>query len=217
MLIVDLDPQANASSGLGIDHRNLELGTYEFLLEPESRENIIQEIHGIHVIPASQALAGAAIDLVNIEDREYQLLHALKPLKDQYDFIIIDCPPSLGLLTLNGLVAADKVMIPVQAEYYALEGLSQLLETIQLVQDNLKPELEVFGALITMYDRRAGLSEQVLQELYKHFPNRIFRTVIPRNVRLSEAPSHGLPIMTYSPRSKGARAYEKLAREVISI
>ncbi|OGF20685.1 chromosome partitioning protein ParA [Candidatus Falkowbacteria bacterium RIFOXYA2_FULL_38_12] len=217
VLLVDMDPQANATSGLGIDHRVLGKGVYESIAGLNSFGDIVVNtpVRGYKVAPATVSLAGANVELVNAERREHRLHDALLEVRNDYDYIIIDCPPSLGLLTLNSLVAADSVFIPVQAEYYALEGLGQLLETINLVKESLKPELEILGALITMYDSRVGLSEAVLKELYQYFPNKIFRSVIPRNIRLAEAPSHGLSILHYDARSKGARAYERLARELL--
>ena len=219
VLLIDLDPQANASSGLGIDYRNITKGIYEaisgqYLL----REVLHQTDHlGFRVAPATPSLAGANVELVGVENREFCLAEAILEVRGEYDYILIDCPPSLGLLTLNGLVASDYVLIPVQAEYYALEGLGQLIETINLVQANLKPELSILGAVITMFDKRISLSEQVMQELYRFFPNKIFRTTIPRNVRLTEAPSHGKSILHYDPTSTGAKAYSKLAKEFIEI
>jgi chromosome partitioning protein len=168
------------------------------------------------IAPATLSLAGAGIELVSLENREFRLANILEDSRKDYDYIIIDGPPSLGLLTINSLVAADEVLIPIQSEYFALEGLSQLLETIGLVQNNLKPELGIMGAVITMFDRRNKLSESVMEELYKYFPNRIFRSIIPRTVRLAEAPSYGRTILQYDPKSKGARAYENLAREILS-
>ena len=165
--------------------------------------------------PATMGLAGANIELVNQENREFLLHNNLIEAKSHFDYIIIDCPPSLGLLTINGLVAAQEVLIPVQSEYYALEGLGQLLNTVNLVKQNLKPDLDILGAVLTMYDRRNKLSEEVLWEIHKFFPNKVFRTVIPRNIKLAEAPSHGKPISLYDRRSKGGRAYEKLAKEIL--
>ncbi|MBI5077216.1 ParA family protein [Candidatus Falkowbacteria bacterium] len=219
VLLIDLDPQANATSGLGVDYQNLEKGIYEALSGNFLVREIIQPTShiGYRIAPATPALAGANVELVNIDKREFRLAEALLEVRSDYDVIIIDCPPSLGLLTLNGLVAADHVLIPIQAEYYALEGLGQLMSTIALVQENLKPELSILGAVITMFDKRVRLSDQVFQELYKFFPDKIFRTVVPRNVRLTEAPSHGKSIAHYDAGSKGARAYEKLAREVLEI
>lgn len=219
VLLVDLDPQANATSGLGIDHRALEKGVYEAILGNASMRDIIvpSQVEGLKVAPATQALAGAAIELVDVERREYRLADAFMEVRGGFDYIIIDCPPSLGLLTLNGLVSADKILIPVQAEYYALEGLSQLLGTIDLVKNSLRPDLEVMGAVLTMFDARNKLSGDVMGELNKFFPNKIFQSVIPRNVRLAEAPSFGRPIAQYDPWSKGARAYEALAQEIIEL
>ncbi|KKR20073.1 MAG: Cobyrinic acid ac-diamide synthase [Parcubacteria group bacterium GW2011_GWE2_39_37] len=219
VLLVDIDPQANATSGLGIDHHQLEHGIYEALVGDKQIFDIIKRTvqDGYKVAPATVSLAGAGIELVSMDEREFRLSNILQEIKDEYDYIIIDGPPSLGLLTINSLVAADEVLIPIQSEYYALEGLSQLLNTINLVQANLKPELGIMGAVITMFDKRNRLSESVMQELYKYFPNRIFRSVIPRSVRLAESPSYGRSILHYDKRSKGGRAYEKLAREVIDL
>ncbi len=218
VLLIDVDPQANATSGLGIDHRNLEAGIYEALIGEKPFTSIIKRTMqaNFKIAPATLSLAGAGIELVNLENREFRLANILEDSRKDYDYIIIDGPPSLGLLTINSLVAADEVLIPIQSEYFALEGLSQLLETIGLVQNNLKPELGIMGAVITMFDRRNKLSESVMEELYKYFPNRIFRSIIPRTVRLAEAPSYGRTILQYDPKSKGARAYENLAREILS-
>lgn len=219
VLLVDLDPQANATSGLGIAHQNLTHGLYEALAGIVNLHSIIQqhELEGLKIAPATNALAGATVELVNSERREFHLQEILQQVRHEYDYIIIDCPPSLGMLTLNGLVAADELLIPVQAEYYALEGLGQLMNTISLIQANLKPEVGILGAVITMYDGRNKLSEQVMHELYRHFPNKIFRSVIPRSVRLTEAPSFGKSILHYDPKSKGATAYERLARELLEL
>lgn len=217
VLLVDLDPQANATSGLGVDHRALERGVYEALIgHTPARHLILPTPHaGLKILPATQALAGAAVELVTVEEREHFLRKALLEVKNDFDYIIIDLPPSLGIITINGFVAADSVLIPVQAEYYALEGVGQLLNTINLIKENVKPELDVMGAVITMYDSRTRLSNEVLEELYKFFPNKIFRSVIPRSVRLAEAPSFGKTIHGYDPASKAAKAYERLAREFI--
>ncbi len=217
VLLVDMDPQANATSGLGVDHRNLERGIYEAIAgEAPFRDVILNTpVQGYKVAPATVSLAGANIELVDANRREFRLHDALLEARNDFDYIIIDCPPSLGLLTINSLTAADHVFIPVQAEYYALEGLGQLLETIKLVQDNLKPDLKVLGAVITMFDSRVGLSDAILKELYQYFPNKIFRTVIPRNVKLAEAPSFGKSIFHFDKRSPGAKAYERLAKEFI--
>jgi len=218
VLLVDIDPQANATSSLGIDQQKLDKGIYEALLGSaslaESLKHTIQDNYKI--APATMSLAGAGIELVNLPRREYRLEDALNSVRDEYDYIIVDSPPSLGLLTINGLVAADEILIPIQSEYFALEGLGHLLHTISLVQNNLKPSLGIMGAVITMYDTRNRLSKDVMHELYQHFPNKVFRSVIPRSVKLAEAPSFGRTILHYHPQSKGARAYEKLAREIDS-
>jgi chromosome partitioning protein len=217
VLLVDLDPQGNATSGLGLKNQELEKGLYHALVsEHRLHDVVLNTAHaGLRVVPSTPDLAGANVELVNVEGREMKLSDILNEVKHAYDYIIIDSPPSLGLLTLNGLVAADKILIPVQAEYYALEGLGQLLRTIDLVRENIKPELQVLGAILTMYDGRNRLSEEVMQELYKFFPNNIFRSVIPRTVRLAEAPSFGKSIFHYEPTGKGAKAYERLAREIL--
>jgi len=217
VLLVDLDPQGNATSGLGIDYQNLEKGLYHSLAGLHSIHDIIQNTahEGLRVAPATQDLAGAAIELVNEEGREMKLADILNEVKHAYDYIIIDCPPSLGILTLNGLMASDHILIPVQAEYYALEGLGQLLKTIEMVREGLKPELNVIGAVLTMFDKRNKLSSEVMNELYKFFPDNIFRSVIPRTVRLAEAPSYGKSIFHYEPRGKAARAYERLSQELL--
>jgi len=217
VLLVDMDPQANATSGLGIDHRTVAKGVYEAILGGVNFGDVIlnTSIQGYKVAPATISLAGANVELVNVERREFRLYDSVLEVRNDFDYIIIDCPPSLGLLTINSLVATGSVLVPLQCEYYALEGLGQLLETIKLVQENLKPDLKILGALITMYDNRVGLSEEILKELYQYFPNKIFRSVIPRNIRLAEAPSHGLPILCYDAKSKGAHAYERLAKEIL--
>jgi len=217
VLIVDLDPQANATSGIGVDHQNLEHGVYEAVLGTVAMRDIVQPTahQGLHLAPATTALAGLNIELVEMETREFKLRESMMEIRNDYDFILIDCPPTLGLITLNGIVAADEILIPVQAEYYALEGLGQLLETVQLVKERIRPEVDVLGAVITMYDSRTKLSDDVLHELYKYFPNNIFRSVIPRNVRLAEAPSFGRSIAHFDASSKGAKAYERLAQEVL--
>lgn len=217
VLLVDMDAQGNATSGLGVDLRTLEQGMYEVLVHSVSPRLIVQPsaIQGLFLAPTTMNLAGANVDLVNMDRREFRLHDALLEVKNEYDYIIIDCPPSLGLLTINGLVAGDEALVPVQCEYYALEGLGHLLQTIDLVRQNLKPGLTLHGAVLTMYDDRNKLSEAVHQQVYQHFPGRIYRTVIPRNVRLAEAPSHGRTILEYDPRSKGGRAYERLAREFL--
>jgi len=219
VLLVDIDPQANATSGIGIEHNKLPYGIYEAIIGTKKIYEIIKRTMQANfvVAPSTISLAGAGIELVNMEEREFRLWKILQEIKNEYDYIIIDGPPSLGLLTINSLVAADQVLIPIQSEYYALEGLGQLLETIGLVQNNLKAELGIMGAVITMFDKRNRLSGSVMNELYQHFPNKIFRSIIPRSVRLAEAPSYGRSILQYDKRSKGAKAYHKLAREVIDL
>lgn len=215
VLIVDLDPQGNTSSGLGIDRANIELSTYEVLIDEAPIDDAIEptSVRDLHVVPATIELAGAEIELVSIFSREMRLAAALKPITDEYDFILIDCPPSLGLLTINGLAAANEVAIPIQCEYYALEGVSQLMRNVQLVQQSLNPQLEVEGVILTMFDGRTTLSADVVGQVKEHFGETTYKTVIPRTVRLSEAPSYGEPIEAYDPMSRGAIAYRELARE----
>ncbi|MBI2443701.1 MAG: ParA family protein [Candidatus Magasanikbacteria bacterium] len=217
VLLVDADPQGNATSGLGIPYRELERGLYETLIGATRLSEVVRNTphEGLRLAPATPDLAGANVELVTVEGREGKLSEALQEVSHAYDFILVDCPPSLGLLTVNGLVAADQVLIPVQAEYYALEGLGSLLQTLNLVREHLKPSLQVLGAVLTMFDGRNKLSGEVLQELYRYFPDNIFRSVIPRTVRLAEAPSFGKSIFHYEPGGKGARAYERLARELL--
>lgn len=217
VLLVDMDPQGNASSGLGLTRDKIEYGIYEALARQKRLHDVVRNTahEGLRLIPSTPNLAGANIELVDMERREHQLADLLAEVKHAYDYIIIDCPPSLGLLTINSLVAADELLIPVQAEYYALEGLGQLLETINLVQTHVKPELKILGAIITMFDKRTKLSEDILNEIYHYFPGNIFRSVIPRTVRLAEAPSFGQSIFHYEPHGKGAHAYERLAREIL--
>lgn len=219
VLLVDLDPQANATSGLGVDHTKLEAGIYEALIGEKRIFDIIKRTlqKGYLIAPATVSLAGAGIELVSMDNREFRLLEILEQVRNEYDYIIVDGPPSLGLLTINSLVAADEVLIPTQSEYYALEGLGQLLQTINLIQENLKPELKILGTVVTMFDRRNKLSSSVLEELKKHFPGKVFNTLIPRSVRLAEAPSYGRTIFQYADKSSGGRAYEALAREIISL
>lgn len=217
VLIVDLDPQANATSGIGIDHREIERGVYEAVLGQVRMREIVQPTahETLRIAPATSALAGLNVELVNMERREFKLYDALLEVRNDYDYIFIDCPPTMGLITLNGIVASDEILIPVQAEYFALEGLGQLLETVHLVKERIRPEIDVLGAVLTMYDSRTKLSDDVMQELYKYFPNNIFRSVIPRSVRLAEAPSFGRSILSFDDSSKGAKAYERLAREIL--
>jgi chromosome partitioning protein len=215
-LLVDCDPQGNATSGAGIERR--ELTTYEVLLETAAARDAIQPapMPGLHVLPADRRLAGAEIELVDQPRREHFLAHALQPLRSRFDFILIDTPPSLGLLTLNALTAADSILIPIQCEYYALEGLSQLLSTVQLVQRRLNPALRLEGVLLTMYDKRLRLSNQVAEEAIEYFGEMVYGTTIPRNVRLSEAPSFGQPILLYDVDCVGAKSYLALADEFIA-
>ena len=217
VLLVDLDPQGNASSGLGIDARRLEKNLYHVMIMGLAPQEIIlrTETEGLHIIPAAQDLAGAEIEMVHIDNREFRLHSALRQIRPYYDYILIDSPPSLGLLTINGLVASDEVIIPVQTEYYALEGLSQLLGTIELVRERLQPNLKIGAALLTLYDRRTRLARQVVTEVRNHFPGPVFESVIPRSVRLAEAPSYGKSILDFDAFSKGARAYKQLAKEVV--
>lgn len=217
VLLIDLDPQANATSGLGIEHKELEAGVYEALLGQKSLSEVIVKTSQAKysVAPATVSLAGAGIEMISLENREFRLALLIEEVIDNYDFIIIDGPPSLGLLTVNSLVAADDVLIPIQSEYFALEGLSQLLDTVKLVQDNLKPTLNIMGTVVTMFDRRNKLSGAVLEELKQYFPGKVFDSIIPRSVRLAEAPSYGKSILHYDPRSKGAKAYEALAKEIV--
>ncbi len=215
ILIVDLDPQGNTSSGLGIDRSTIEYSTYDLLVNDVGIEDIIEptSVRDLFLIPATIELAGAEIELVSLFSREQRLKTALQSVLSDYDFLLIDCPPSLGLLTINGLAAADEVLIPIQCEYYALEGVSQLTRNIQLVTQNLNPQLEVEGVLLTMFDGRTTLSAEVVEQVRQHFGDTTYRTVIPRTVRLSEAPSYGEPIEAYDPMSRGAIAYRELGRE----
>ncbi|PIZ94688.1 MAG: chromosome partitioning protein ParA [Candidatus Magasanikbacteria bacterium CG_4_10_14_0_2_um_filter_37_12] len=217
VLLLDMDPQGNASSGLGFTKNEIPYGIYEALARQKRLHDVIFNTthEGLRIIPATANLAGANIELVDMEDRERQLFNLIEEVKHAYDYIIIDCPPSLGLLTINSLVAADELLIPVQAEYYALEGLGQLLQTINLVREHIKPELGILGAVITMFDKRTKLSGDVMDQLYQYFPDTIFRSVIPRTVRLAEAPSFGQTILQYDPKGKGSRAYERLAMEIL--
>ncbi|WLR41881.1 AAA family ATPase [Bacillus carboniphilus] len=216
VLLVDIDPQGNATSGIGIEKADVEACVYDLLVEDTPVTEVIRpsSVEHLDVIPATIQLAGAEIELVPTISREVRLKRALDQVKDNYDYILIDCPPSLGLLTLNSLTAANSVLIPVQCEYYALEGLSQLLNTIRLVQKHLNHDLMIEGVLLTMLDARTNLGIQVIEEVKKYFKEKVYQTVIPRNIRLSEAPSHGQPIISYDARSRGAEVYTDLAREV---
>lgn len=218
-LVVDIDPQGNATSGLGIEREGVEASVYDILVnDVPAEEAVVKQVHlpYLDVIPSSRDLVGAEVELVGRAKREYVLKSALAPLADRYEFILVDCPPSLGLLTLNTLTAADSVLIPIQCEFYALEGLSQLLNSVRLVQRNLNPRLQIEGVLLTMYDRRLNLSRQVAEEAKEYFGKSVYRTAIPRNVRLAEAPSFGKPIILYDILSPGAQSYLALAREVIA-
>ena len=218
VMLIDTDPQGNATSGLGIT-KELELSVYDILVGDTTFEETIQDtaVKNLKVCPSNISLAGAEVELVSMMSREQRLKVKLDAVKDQYDFIIIDCPPSLGLVTLNAFTASDSVLIPVQCEYFALEGLGQLLNTVNLVKKHLNKNLEIEGALLTMYDARTNLSNQVVKEVKKYFEDKVYKTVIPRNVRLSEAPSYGMPISIYDPKSKGAKAYDKFAKELLKI
>ncbi len=217
-LLIDIDPQANTTSGLGIDHSGEHKSIYEVIIEEEDINNVIvsTEISYLDLLPSNIKLVGAEVELVNMIGREKILKQILKNITQNYDYIFIDCPPSLGLLTVNSLTAADSVLIPIQCEYYALEGLSQLLKTIRLVQKNLNSKLEIEGVLLTMYDNRLNLSNQVSEEVKKFFEDKVFKTAIPRNVRISEAPSFGKPIILYDAVCTGTESYMNLAREVIN-
>lgn len=217
VLMIDMDPQANATSGFGIQHEEVPRSVYDVLVGQAYMRDVVMDttVEGMRIVPAKQDLAGATVELVPVENREYRLKQAIAEVESQYDYVFIDCPPSLGLLTINSLTAAKEVLIPVQCEYYALEGLGQLLSTVELVREHLHPDLKILGAVLTMYDRRNNLSDEVLKQIHQYFPNKVFRSVIPRNVKLAEAPSHGKPISEYDPKSKGGRAYETLAQEII--
>lgn len=216
VLLIDADPQGNATSGLGLD-KTSEFSTYDVLINEVELANTIQkvDIKKLDICPTNMSLAGAEVELVGAVGREYRLKDRIDKVRDTYDFIFIDCPPSLGLITLNALAASDSVLIPVQCEYFALEGVGELLKTVDLVRKYYNRNLTIEGAVLTMYDSRTKLSNQVVVEVNKYFENRVFKTVIPRNVRLSEAPSFGMPIVVYDPRSKGARSYDKLAKEFL--
>lgn len=217
VLLIDIDPQANATSGLGIDRERLPHCVYDALINEVPLTAIVQPtaLPNLQVVPATIQLAGAEIELVNMMEREKKLKSQVDKIKDRYEYVIIDCPPTLGLLTINALNAADGLLAPIQCEYYALEGLSQLMNTYQLVKKHMNPRLAIEGILLTMFDGRTNLSIQVVDEVKRHFKGQVFATIIPRNVRLSEAPSHGLPISLYDPKSRGAEVYYELAREVL--
>jgi chromosome partitioning protein len=217
-LVVDADPQANSTSGLGINPKEVDLSIYECMLgEAEAKDAVVKtSVDYLYVLPSHIDLVGAEVEMVNIDNREEKMKNALISIKDDYDFVIIDCSPSLGLITINSLVAANSVLIPVQCEYFALEGLGKLLNTIKIIQSRLNKDLEIEGILLTMYDVRLNLSNQVVEEVFTHFKQMVFDTIIPRNIRLSESPSYGKPALYYDATSKGAISYLNLAREILS-
>ena len=215
VLLCDFDPQANATSGLGIDKRRVKKSIYDVVVnEAPVQEAIVATEFG-DVLPSSADLAGAAVELISMPEPNYRLKNALNTVKENYDVIFIDCPPSLEMLTVNGLAAADGILVPVQCEYYALEGLADLMTTLRLIKRRINPNLEIFGVALTMFDGRTNFSTQVAQEVRKHFPGKVFATVVPRNIRLAEAPSHGLPVTAYDRSSRGAAAYRAMAEEII--
>ena len=214
VLLCDFDPQANASSGLGVDKRRIKHSIYDVIInKTEVSAAVVQTPYG-DVLPSHPDLAGAGVELMTMDNPNHRLANALERVRDQYDLILIDCPPSLELLTLNGLTAADGILVPVQCEYYALEGLSDLMSTLRAVKRRINPRLEIFGVALTMFDGRTNFSTQVAQEVRRHFPGKVFSTVVPRNVRLAEAPSHGLPVTAYDKSSRGAKAYMAMAEEI---
>ena len=217
VLLVDTDPQANASSGLGFDKAAIRRSVYDALINgvPLDQVVVVTNRVGLDLAPSAGALAGAEVELVGLSRREHRLEQALAPLRSRYDYVLVDCPPSLGLLTLNALVAADGVLVPIQCEYLALEGLSRLIDTVRLVRDSLNPRLRLAGIVMTMFDPRTNLSTQVVQDVVKHFPKEVFKTIVPRSIRLSEAPSYGRTILEYDNGSKGAQAYRALAEELV--
>ncbi len=217
VLAVDMDPQGNLTSGLGVDKDSVEKSIYELIIgEVDIKEVINKEVlENLDIIPTSIDLSAAEIELIGVDDKEYILRNAIDQVKDQYDFVIIDCPPSLSMLTINAMTTADSVIVPIQCEYYALEGLSQLIHTVELVKDRLNSKLEIEGAVFTMYDARTNLSLQVVENVKDNLQQNIYKTIIPRNIRLAEAPSYGLPINKYDPKSTGAESYMRLADEVI--
>ena len=214
ILLVDFDPQANASSGLGVDKRHLKHSVYDVVINGVDPSAAIIKTNYGDILPSHPDLAGAGVELLSTGNPNHQLAAALKGIRDRYDLILIDCPPSLELLTLNGLCAADGILVPVQCEYYALEGLSDLMSTLRAVKRKLNPKLEIFGVALTMFDGRTNFSTQVAQEVRRHFPGKVFATVVPRNIRLAEAPSHGIPVTAYDRSSRGAVAYKAMAEEI---
>lgn len=214
ILLCDFDPQANATSGLGLNKRKLKNSVYDVVVNDVPAKDAIVSTKFGDVLPATADLAGAAVELISIPDSQQQLRKALDAVKDQYDLILIDCPPSLEMLTLNGLAAAEGILVPVQCEYYALEGLTDLMNTLRMVKKRINPRLEIFGVALTMFDGRTNFSTQVAQEVRRHFPGKVYANAIPRNVRLAEAPSHGLPVTAYDKHSRGAQAYKAMAEEI---
>lgn len=220
ILIIDIDPQGNTTSGIGLSKKELGNTSYEILIEKDidTKSAIIgTQVQNMDIIPASVQLAGAEVELIQLQGREKRLKNALDQVRPDYDYIFIDCPPSLGLLTINSLTAVDSVLIPIQCEFYALEGVSQLMSTIEIVKKSMNPKLEIQGVILSMFDGRTNLSVQVVEEVKKYFKEKVYTTVIPRNVRLAEAPSYGLPIMQYDPKSAGAQAYQEFAEEFLSL
>ena len=216
VLLCDFDPQANATSGLGLDKRHVRHSVYDAVINDMPADEIIVHTKFGDVLPATADLAGAAVELITMPDPNFRLRNALRSVADKYDVILIDCPPSLEMLTVNSLAAADSILVPVQCEYYALEGLSDLMTTLRMVKKRINPNLEIFGVALTMFDGRTNFSTQVAQEVRRHFPGKVFASVIPRNVRLAEAPSHGLPVTVYDKHSRGAHAYQAMAGEIIT-
>jgi len=215
VLLCDFDPQANATSGMGLDKRKIKKSSYDVVVDQlPAKEAIVPTEYG-HILPSTADLAGAAVELISVPEPNRRLSDALNAVRDEYDLILIDCPPSLELLTINALAAADSILVPVQCEYYALEGLADLMNTLRLVKKRINPRLEIFGVALTMFDGRTNFSTQVAQEVRRHFPGKVFASVIPRNVRLAEAPSHGLPVTVYDRSSRGAAAYKAMAQEII--
>ncbi|MBO5867547.1 MAG: ParA family protein [Oscillospiraceae bacterium] len=215
VLLCDFDPQANATSGMGVEKRKVKNSVYDVIVNEVPASQAIVSTKFGDVLPSSADLAGAAVELLTLPEPNFRLKNALAEIKDRYDFIFIDCPPSLEMLTLNGLAAADSILVPVQCEYYALEGLSDLMSTLRAVKKRMNPNLEIFGVLLTMFDGRTNFCTQVAQEVRRHFPGKVYATVIPRNIRLAEAPSHGLPVNAYDKHSRGAQAYKAVAEEII--
>ena len=214
VLLCDFDPQANATSGLGINRKKIQKSVYDVIINDVPAKDAILPTKFGDVLPSTADLAGAGVELITLPDANYRLSKALNTVKDQYDVILIDCPPSLELLTINGLAAADSILVPVQCEYYALEGLSDLMSTLRMIKHRINPRLDIFGVALTMFDGRTNFSTQVAQEVRRHFPGKVFATIIPRNIRLAEAPSHGLPVTAYDRSSRGAQSYKEMAAEI---